>query len=755
MISNMNIIISLIGMICGFIYTTNIKAQTNEQIILLDQDSELPIQGATYQYGSQNGTSDDHGTVSFVLTKGEVMRISHLNYGSWEWGEEELQKVLKEKVYYRKSLIKSLYPITVIAVKPNQNPEEKINIDFQDRMEHDGAAILNQIPAMNSIKKSGSYGFDPVFRGFKYDQLNIVMNGAQSATAACPNRMDPPTSQMAPNMIDRIEVLKGPYALRYGVGVGGTINFVSSKIRFTEKEEVYGRFSSEFQSNKNILRSEGQIGLSGNQYDLGVFGAWSQGDDYEAGNGQIVPSDFKRGSFGTNLGLKLSSNQQLRMSALYNLARDVDFPALPMDLRNDDTWMFNARHDIDISGKYLTAWNTTVFGSFVDHRMDNLIKPLDPRMLNAETVATTHNYGGRTEGFWQLPKGKVYAGADLRIEGAEGTRVREFLMGPNAGKIFYDNAWQEGRIRRTGIFGEYHLKTKAFEYVFSGRLEINDANVEDPSLEFTDVFSETQTTQINPGLSAGVVKRMGETMQSGLWLGRVQRSGSLTERFINYFPVGQDPYEMLGNPQLDPEINNQLDLTFKWATEKSTLNVDFFVSYLQDYISSVIDTTLAPRLPMSPGVRQFINIDEAIKTGFEIHWKQKLVNGLQHQMGMAYTYSQDLERSQPLPEIAPLDFRYTLQGSYLNGKLQPEATFRYVLEQSRISTEFGETVTPAFALLDVKVTYDLSEKMRFSTGVNNLLNENYYEHLNRAQRGTNNPIFAPGRNIFASVNINF
>ena len=186
----------------------------------------------------------------------------------------------------------SLYPVTVIAIKSNQKPDEKINIDYQDRMEHDGAAILNQIPAINSIKKSGSYGFDPVFRGFKCDQLNIVMNGAQSATAACPNRMDPPTSQMAPNMMNRIEILKGPYALRYGVGVSGTINFIPSKIRFTDKKDVYGRFSSEYQSNRNILRSEGQIGLSGNNYNLGFFGAWSQGNDYKTGDGQTVQSDF-------------------------------------------------------------------------------------------------------------------------------------------------------------------------------------------------------------------------------------------------------------------------------------------------------------------------------------------------------------------------------------------------------------------------------------------------------------------------------
>ena len=745
----------LVFVLYGFLYALSANAQNIDQLVLLDEDSNMPIQGATYEYGNQSGISDDKGVITFVITKDEVMRMSHLNYGVWEWDEENLRRLLGQGTYYRMSLSMSLYPVTVIAVKPSVKPGEKINIDYQDRMQHDGAAILSQIPAINGVKKSGSYGLDPVFRGFKYDQLNIIMNGAQSATAACPNRMDPPTSQMAPNMMERVEILKGPYALRYGVGVGGTINFMPPKIRFSDQNDVYGRVSSEYQGNGNVFRSEGQIGLLGKNYNMALFGAWSEGDDYKVGNNQMVQSDFRRGSIGTNLGLKLSSNQELRLSALFNMARDVDFPALPMDLRNDDTWIFSARHDIIISNAKLRSWNTTVYGSFVDHLMNNLLKPLDPRMLNANTAAKTYNYGGRTEGLWHFQNGKLFAGLDLRVEGAEGTRIRQFIMGPNNGKVFNDNAWQNGQISKTGMFGEYHIRTEAFQYIFSGRLEMNEAFIQDPSDEFAKVFPEPSARRLNPGLSAGLVKRLGKDIKAALWIGRAQRSGSLTERFINYFPVGQDAYEMLGNPGLKPELNNQVDLTFEWRSDKSTLNIDLFASYLQDYISSLIDPNLSPRLPMSPGVRRFVNLDRAMKTGFEIDWKQQLNKGLQHQIGVAYTYGQNLDEQDPLPEIAPLDFRYSLFGTYLDGKFRPEVTFRYVLDQSRISTAFGETTTPAFGLLNLQLSYDLSDRVRFGAGINNLLNATYYEHLNRASRGSNNPIFERGRNVFTSINISF
>lgn len=746
-----------IGIFWGCLLTGSLFAQSPvAKFRLLDGEDGLPIVAATFLYGDQQGRSDDSGVIRFRYTEGDSMILSHLYYGTWTLSANAVQRVIKLGVYYRKGQALDLYPVTIIAVRPqDRQPEDRLQIEYQERLEHDGGDLLNQLPAFNSIRKSGNYGFDPVFRGFKYEQLNVVLNGAQGATAACPNRMDPPTSQMAPNMMDRIEILKGPHALRYGTGFGATINFIPAKLRFSSDAHLYGRVSTGYESNGHIARGEAHVGWSGKNYDLSLLGSWSQGEDYSAGNGATVPADFSRGSWGTNLGFKLSPYQQLRISALYNRARDADFPALAMDLREDDTWMFHARHDIQFIDQRLQSWNTTVFGSFVDHLMDNLLKPLNPRMMNAETFASTYHFGGRTEGMWQWGKGMLYAGADLRVEGAEGARSRTFLMGPMAGNTAEDNAWQDGQIIKAGTFAEYQLRTDVLDYVVSGRLVWDQADIQQPSDEFAQVYDDPQVTQINPSISVGILKDFGKQVQTGLWLGRAQRSAGLTERFINYFPVGQDPFEMLGNPELDPEVNNQLDLTFAWSGQRMAFKVDLFAAYLQNYISSVIDTSLSPRLPTSPGVRRYTHIGEAFKTGFEISWTQQLFARLQHQVGIAYTYGQDLERAEALPEIAPMDLRYTLSGKYLQDKLMPELAFRYVMEQSRVSSEFGETVTPSFTLLDLKVAYAVNEKLRFNLGINNVLDENYYEHLNRSVRGSTNPIFAPGRNFFANISVNF
>ncbi|MCB0642074.1 MAG: TonB-dependent receptor [Phaeodactylibacter sp.] len=725
-------------------------------VTLLDETTQQPIVAATFEYGEQAGLTDEQGQFMLQLQTGEVLVLSHVSYGTWTLDVETVQTLAQNGTIYRSALAVELYPVTVLAVRPGQAGAEQIGLEHQDFTAHDAAALLRQTPAFSSIQKSGNYGFDPVFRGFKYDQLNVVLNGAQSATAACPNRMDPPTSQMAPNMTDRIEILKGPHALRYGTGLGATINFVPTALRFTKNTDVYGRASTAFESNGAVLRGEGQVGLSGKRYDFSLLAAWSQGDDYQAGDGSTVQADFERGSFGANLGLKLTDAQQLRVSAVYNIARDADFPALPMDLRRDDTWLFNARHDITVGGERLETWNTTVFASVVQHLMDNLLKPLDPRMMDAATNAETYNYGGRTEGLWRTTQYKLYGGADLRVEGASGLRTRSFLLGPNTGTTLTDNAWQEGQILKVGAFAELQRPfAQHYQLVLSARVELNQAAIRDAEAEFLAVYPETEIQQLNPSLSVGVLRQFERGWSAGLFLGRVQRSGSLTERFINYFPVGQDPYEMLGNPQLKPEVNNQADLSIKWKRPKTTLQLDGFVGYLQDYISSQIDTNLQVRIASSPGVRQFLNIEAALKTGFEFSWSQVLGLGLQHQLALAYTYGQDLSLNEPLPEIAPLDLRYTLRGQYFGERLQPQIRFRQVLEQARISTEFGETTTPAFTLIDLQIAYQINDVLRIQFAVDNIFNANYYEHLSRAVRGQALPIYARGRNFTISASATF
>jgi iron complex outermembrane receptor protein len=226
-----------------------------------------------------------------------------------------------------------------------------------------------------------------------------------------------------------------------------------------------------------------------------------------------------------------------------------------------------------------------------------------------------------------------------------------------AGKTMLDNVWQDAQIAKAALFGEYHLNRNSWKMAFSGRLESNISDAANVDAGFSGLYPEVSENQFNFSLSAGGIYNFENDMALGFWAGRAMRSGGLTERFINFFPVGLDPYEIVGNPNLAPEINNQADITFSWRKSSFIVNLDIFGSYLQDYISPVIDSELSPKMQSSPGVRRFTNIGSAAKAGFEFSCSRRLFAGLAHNISAAYTYGQNLETDEPLPEIAPLDFQ--------------------------------------------------------------------------------------------------
>jgi iron complex outermembrane receptor protein len=730
----------------------NINAQkTSLQII--DEENLIPIPNVHYIYGEQKGLSDEGGKIHLEINNIDDLTLSHISYGQWTLLAKDLKEIIHTGLIYRNKEYKSLYPVNIVEIEHHVINKEEINLESTHKLAHDGGSLLSNIPSINGIRKSASYSYDPVLRGFKYDQINIVIDGAISATAACPNRMDPPTSQVVPNMTERVEIIKGPHALRFGSSFGGAINYVSTKGNFSKKPKLFGRLTSSYESNGGIIRSEAMAGFKNKFSYSAIFGSFTQGNDYVDGNNMEVQADFGRVNLGFLSKLKLNNRNLLDIQLNHNNATLSEFPSLPMDLRSDKTWLGKLKHT-----KILNDHNqikTSIYGSFVDHEMDNYEKVFDIRKVDAITYASTVNLGGRSE-LELINESKIfYLGVDFHLESAEGTRERTFLTGPNVGSSAMDDVWQDSNIGRAGIFTQISRKYKSIDVIFAARVNYNNAQTNSPDNDFRTIYVNVDSEQVNLSLSTGLTKQFSKSFNFGVWLGRAQRSGSLTERYINYFPVGLDPYEIVGNPEIRPETNNQIDVSFKFNTESSNIQLDLFASLVQNYISSVIAPDLSPRMSTSPGVRQVLNLDNATLYGGEFTYRQRIGKTLDYQLDLAYTIGQDMKTSDPLPEIAPLDISLRIFGHYLKNKLNPEVRFRYVAKQDRISEEFGELATPSFSLLDAKINYKISKILSTSIGVNNILDQAYYEHLSRAIKGTNTPIYAPGRSAFVSLIISF
>src|SRR5690606_15318212 len=125
--------------------------------------------------------------------------------------------------------------VKIIKIGAGDKNKSRITTSNTDILNHDAGKFLSSIPEISGIKKAGSYATDPVLRGFKYEQLNIVIDGAANAVNACPSRMDPAVSQVNMNMVQDAEIFKGPYHFRNGNSFGGTINFITLKPVFSDQ----------------------------------------------------------------------------------------------------------------------------------------------------------------------------------------------------------------------------------------------------------------------------------------------------------------------------------------------------------------------------------------------------------------------------------------------------------------------------------------------------------------------------------------
>ena len=162
------------GLVLLSAYSSN--AQTPSAFQLLDFESGNPIIGASYQYGDQQGITGEDGKIELVFIENLEMEFSHVSYGRWKLSADEVREVMQTGFAKRAESIINILPVTIIGIRGESPTSGTVSIDDEGRISHDGGSILSQTPEVAGIRKSGSYGFDPELRGFKQEQLKVVID---------------------------------------------------------------------------------------------------------------------------------------------------------------------------------------------------------------------------------------------------------------------------------------------------------------------------------------------------------------------------------------------------------------------------------------------------------------------------------------------------------------------------------------------------------------------------------------------------
>ena len=623
------------------------------------------------------------------------------------------------------------------------------------------ADLFNNMNGFNVIKR-GNYAIDPSFRASQYEQLNIQYDGGTKAMHACPNRMDPITTHIIPEDISKIEIVKGPYTVRYGATFGGVINFVTQKPEF-EETGFHGKVSGGYESNGNSKITLAELQYQNEKMDIVANTGYRDFGNYTDGYGTEIPSSFKSSDYGIKFGYNLNNNQRVKIDWRQSFGRDVLHAALPMDTDYDNSSIFSLDYKIEDISETISFITFKAYHSFVDHLMSNTNRPSYMMMEAISSVEAT-TIGGKSEINWRpTNKLNLFSGIDVMHIARDGGRTRtiKVMNGTplDPPKIFNDKVWQDSYITDIGLFTETKYSLSYNTILTAGiRYDNITSDIQDPEDDFAERYNLKKRTEHTVSGTISLKKQFSNNFTFEAAYGRGVRTANMTERFINHFNVGQDPYEYLGNPNLKPEINNQFEIGISGIENLNNLFDSFhyeasvYYAYFENYIIGIVDPEITRKFNPTKepkNVKVFQNLDNSYKTGFESAVQINFLNNFNFRSEFSYVYTRNEDLNESLPLTPPFTTRFIL--AFENNKLWANTQYNIVSKQDNISESFGETNTKGYQTLDVRFGSRPFKNTTLGLAVLNIFDKGYVNHLNFSFVNQNNfertPITEPGRNF--------
>jgi len=622
----------------------------------------------------------------------------------------------------------------------------------------DGADYLKTIPGFSAIRNGGTNG-DPVLRGMFGSRLNILTNGS-TMLGACPARMDAPTSYISPETYDKLTVVKGPETVIWGPGAS------AGTIRFDREPEHFGELGMRVNGSLTA-GSNGRFdrvldaAAGGPEGYLRFTGNKSQSDDYEDGGGNTVPSRWNKWNGDVAVGWTPDADTLVELTAGKGDG-EARYAGRGMDGSQFKRESLGLRFEKSNIGGVLDKLEAQVYYNYADHVMDNysLRTPSGTGMMAGPMASNVdrRTLGGRLAATWRWDDFKLITGVD-----AQTNEHRERSgMGINT---YDEQPWDKDAVfHNYGAFGELTWYAADRDRVITGA-RLDRASVKD----YRQTTGSGMMAMPNPTAD----DTRADTLPSGfaryehdladtpatlyVGLGHVQRFPDYWELFSpDKGPTGS----LNAFDSIKPEKTTQLDFGAQYEDQKLKAWASGYVGVIRDYI-------LFDYMPggMMGRTSQARNVDARIMGG-ELGAAYALTSNWTADGTLAYAWGKNTTDDTALPQMPPLEARFGL--TYEEGDWSAGGLWRVVAHQGRIAENQGNVVgydfdeSPGFAVFSLNGAYKLSKNLKVSTGVDNLFDKDYAEHLNLAGNAgfgypANDPesIHEPGRTFWTKVDFSF
>ncbi len=653
-----------------------------------------------------------------------------------------------------------VWPATItideVRVSANLPLNEKNVVDFY-RTNH--FATMDNINARldgMALIKRGAYALEPQLNGFSGGQLNVTIDGMRMF-GACTDKMDPITSYIEPTNLKSIVINQGTNGSITGCNIGGSVDMCLAEPTSLNALPLSSSLGIGYESvsrSKNLLFSTASVK---NKWLWGFDGVYRKNENYKSGENKPVPfSQFQKVNLHSVLKFIPDSIRNYKLDLLYDDARNVGYPALPMDVgvarasliafeyqRNTKIRMkakiyFNAiQHVMDDSKRdslYLVDSKTSGKSDSVYMRMD-----MPGKSITLGTyVQLTIPWNERNRLTIKADNYTNHSLAEMTMHMRYPGRAPEVPM--------YMQTWPEMLRNVSGIFLQNTTYiTPKLQLLGNGRLDYNmDILQSRYGQEQFSVFNYTlpkRQSKLVKSLNLSTQYDFMKSLYLVATMGYSERMPTIGERLGFYLYNAYDGYDYIGNPYIKPENSSFFRLAFQYSRPKLKANFSQSFSYLSNYIMGVTDAQIPAMNFYANGIRVYQNIPSAKLYSADLQVLYHAVTSLTFFLNSKLTIG-EIGSGEAMPLIPP--FNTVLATQYQKGKFMLQAECENALAQNRINLNYGEHKTPSYTVLNIKSGYSfklLNDAVDVSLGVTNLFNKAYYAHLDWGR------IYRPGRSF--------
>jgi vitamin B12 transporter len=577
----------------------------------------------------------------------------------------------------------------VVTATPVETPSEQLGAsvsvvngeDFQTYHYPTLDEALRNVPGVE-IRRSGAYGktSSVTIRGANANQVQVLVDGLRVKS---PTLGQVDLSDISPDLIERIEVIRGAQSTLYGAdAIGGVINIITRKgkggpFQATIQQEV---------GNYDTLVSRAT-----------VAGAWKilnyalSASHFES-NGQFQNDETNANALSARIGATLPWNSTLDFVFRYN-KNDIGVPVkgvfpgpqpiVPIINRNARSQSETTIFSLEGKSRPVEWWETR--GRLA--RYENSAGFQDPADPGVDFDFPTFS--------------------QVNVERREAEWVNSFFIGKwSTSSVGLEHRREIGESRNTfravsetqSVFFEQQLR-------FFDRLFLTGGfRVEDNS-----VFGTTTTER---GSLAFLIKETGTRLRGSAGTGF--RAPTFNDLFFPGF----------GNPNLQPEDS----LSYDFGVDQKLWNnrIRLGLTYFQNEFKNLI--VCCTPLPTAPFGGPF-NVGRARSAGIEFTGEVDVLPNLVASLNYTYTDSENLATDRPLPREPRHRWNIGLTWEPIS-RLSLFTQVHVVSEQFE---QFGEVYNSGYTRVDIGGTWRIIERMgwlqklELTARIQNLLNEGYAE----------------------------